>query len=204
MHFDPEEHHRRSVRKLGYDYSSAGAYFVTICTQGKSCLLGQIHEATVHLSHTGRIVKKCWDTLPAWFPYVRLDAFVIMPTHLHGIIWIIGRGEASVSEDLICCEPADLSYEQYASLYTVADASPLQPACGTKPGSLASVIQTFKANCTRRVNRVCNHPGRPLWQRNYYEHIIRSQKSLEAIREYIEANPANWLLDADNPDNPRS
>lgn len=203
MRFDPDKHHRRSVRLLGYDYSNAGAYFVTICAHRKTCLLGHVHEGAVVLNRTGHIVKKCWESLPIWFPHVQLDASVIMPNHTHGILWITGRGEALASEDLIYCEPNDVSHEQKAFLETVANASPLQHACGTTPGSLASVIQTFKTNCTRRVNRVHKCSGKQLWQRNYYEHIIRSQKSLEAIREYIESNPANWPLDSDNPDKPR-
>ena len=123
-----------------------------------------------------------------------------MPNHTHGILWITGRGEALALEDLIYHEPDDDSVEHSIFLETIANASPLPHAHGTTPGSLASVIQAFKSNCTRRVNRINKCPGVPFWQRNYYEHIIRSQKSLEAIREYVESNPTNWLLDMDNPD----
>ena len=95
MRFDPDKHHRRSIRLKGYDYSQAGAYFVTICTKDRGCLFGEIIDGEMVLNPFGEVVQACWDDLPRHYPHVELDAFVIMPNHLHGII-IIRRGEAFV------------------------------------------------------------------------------------------------------------
>ncbi|PIU54770.1 MAG: hypothetical protein COS88_06605 [Chloroflexi bacterium CG07_land_8_20_14_0_80_51_10] len=177
MRFDPDKHHRRSIRLKGYDYSQAGAYFVTICTKDRGCLFGEIIDGEMVLNPFGEVVQACWDDLPRHYPHVELDAFVIMPNHLHGII-IIRRGEAFVP----------------------SNASPLHPH-GTQPGSLGAIIQNFKSVSTRKINRSTRNPGNKSWQRNYYEHVIRNEKSLNTIRCYIIENPLRW---ADDPENPAS
>ncbi|MBI3800669.1 MAG: hypothetical protein HY268_27290 [Deltaproteobacteria bacterium] len=137
MAFDPEKHHRRSIRLKGYDYAQAGAYFVTICAYRRECLFGQVENGVVVLSQYGRLVEQCWQVLPRDFPRVELDAFVIMPNHLHGIIVLTGcltagRGEAFAQRF------------QEESRSTSANASPLRLAHGTQPGSLAAIVQNFQ------------------------------------------------------------
>lgn len=176
--FDPEKHHRRSIRLKGYDYASDGCYFVTLCTCGRDSILGSIVDGAVVLSDLGRLVDEEWLDLPNRFPMIRLGAYVIMPNHIHGITSItrVGANRPPV------------------------DPPPNAPdmAHGTKPQSLAAIIQSFKTTCTKAAMKTAGHDMQ-LWQRNYYEHIVRSQKSLEAITRYIEENPQNWARDADNP-----
>lgn len=172
MKYDPDKHHRRSIRLREYDYREPGAYFVTICTFGKECILGSIHDGEVTRSSVGRIVEQCLLALPQLFPHIELDAFIIMPNHLHVIIIIREmecRGEASSTAK----------------------------AHGTTSGSLASVIQNFKSTTTRHINRVKSSSG-PFWQRGYYEHVIRNDKSLDETRNYINSNPWNRHLDEYN------
>ena len=93
MPYDPEVHHRRSIRLRGYDYAQAGAYFVTVCVQNRECLFGEVADGAVPLDRCGEIVARCWDELPSHYPTVELDAFVIMPNHVHGIIVLAGQSE---------------------------------------------------------------------------------------------------------------
>ena len=90
MTYDPERHHRRSIRLRGYDYSQAGAYFVTACVQSRECLFGAVADGELRLNRYGEIVMRCWDELPAHYPTVELDAFVVMPNHIHGILVLTG------------------------------------------------------------------------------------------------------------------
>jgi len=191
MRFDPELHRRRSIRLLEYDYSSAGAYFVTVCTQGKSCLLGKVSDSAVYLNAYGRLVWDCWNHLPDHYPSIRLDAFVIMPNHIHFIVWITKLlvGAGLPCPDLDAPSPPNRAGEP-------------SPYEAMMKSQLAQVVAYFKYQSTKQINASRRMPGVPFWQRNYYEHIIRSQKSLEAIREYIEMNPVNWLQDNENPDKP--
>lgn len=169
-----EQGKRRSVRLRDHDYRSSGAYFIIICTHDRRRSLGEVVDGAVILSADGKIVEQCWLRLPKLFPWVELDKYVVMPNHLHGII--IGTGNASDS---------------------VAVASPDAPAHGTVPGSVGAVIQSFKSISARRVNLIRKRRGdqNPLWQQNYYEHVIRNDKSLSEVRDYIDANPYNWDYD---------
>jgi len=194
MRYDQQKHQRRSIRLPGYDYSWTGAYFVTICTHERECLLGQVEDGTMVLSDYGRIVEQCWRALPHHFPGVELDTFVVMPNHVHGIITITAlcRGEALAGHfgDLVG--------------YCLANASPLQSPQssrphGTKPYSLGAMIQNFKSVSARRINQVRQTPGVPVWQRNYYEHIVRHEDDLNSIRQYVLGNPTLWDKDENNP-----
>ena len=163
---------RRSIRLPGYDYTQPGAYFVTICAHERDPTFGQVVNDEMVLSENGRIAQSCWGQIPAHSAHVELDAFVVMPNHIYGIIVIRhSRGE------------------------TVGAPLQTRPA----PGSLGVIIRSFKSAVTREINRLRATPGAAVWQRNYWEHIIRSEEALQAIRRYIEENPLHWALDTYNP-----
>jgi REP element-mobilizing transposase RayT len=184
MPFDPQVHHRRSIRLKGYDYALPGAYFVTMLAYQKKCLFGNILGDKVVFSEIGKKVRDCWLRLPKTFN-IRLDEWVIMPNHLHGIIWILdsGMGEATAQTD----------YHDFKSFPAVA--SPQQRPIGTKPGSLGAIIQNFKTVSTRKSNQMQGTPGVSIWQRNYFERIIRDEEEWGRIRLYIQENPARWIED---------
>jgi putative transposase len=193
MGYDPDRHHRQSIRLRGYDYTQAGAYFVTIVVQNREHLLGDIVDGVMRLNDYGRVVLAEWNKLPARFPQVTLDTSAIMPTHQHGVIVIgdHGRGEASADKNLCLPNPVRRTLRPYDQS---ADASPLQPN-GTVSGSLGAIMQNFKSTSSRRVNALRNTPGAKLWQRDYFERVIRNDRELNAIRQYIIDNPMNWNLD---------
>lgn len=186
MPCDPFKYHRRSIRLHGYDYTQAGAYFVTIVACNRECLFGEVVGGEMRVNACREIVVACWDTLPEHFSAVELDAFVVMPNHVHGIIVIGGEGVDQGKGEAFS---AELSAEK---------ASPLQPH-GTIPGSVGAIIQNFKSVSTRKINQLRDITGVPVWHRNYFEHIIRNEKSLNAIRAYTVGNSANWAHDKENP-----
>ena len=188
MVYDPEKHHRRSIRLRDYDYSQVGAYFVTVCTHGGVCSLGQIDDEVVKLSQAGQIILRCWRELPVRFPHVELDAFVIMPNHLHCVPVITDPPVGAGSPRPDGSPPVDRAGEPC-------------PYQETSKRGLGQIIAYFKYQSAKQINRLRGTPGSRIWQRNYYEHIIRSQKSLDAVRRYIQANPAQWPFDSDNPAN---
>lgn len=182
-----EKHHRRSIRLRGYDYTQPGAYFVTICIEGRSCLLGEIEGDEVRLNDAGRMVETTWHAIPTQHPGVEIDALVVMPNHIHGIIVLVG------ADPRVC--PENTGAHRGAPL-------PLEPR---QRLSLATVVQRFKTLTTKRyIDGVNHHHAWPsfqgrLWQRNYYEHIIRNEAALEHIRQYIADNPVRWAFDSENP-----
>lgn len=188
MTYDPERHHRHSIRLKGYDYAQAGAYFVTICTHNRECLFGDVVDGTMRLNEFGDIVYQTWMDLPNHVANIVLDAFVIMPNHVHGVIFItdsVGAGS----------EPAPT--------ITTTEPAPTM----AKPGHaelrrhpLPEIVRQFKTFSARRINELRGTPGISVWQRNYYEHIIRDESSLNRIRQYIQDNPLRWAMDRENPD----
>ena len=191
MGIEPEKYHRQSIRMKGYDYTLPGAYFVTLLSQNRVCLFGEVENGEIKLSKIGQLVIDCWYGIPKMFNNVELDEFVLMPNHLHGIFFINeadGKGEAF----------SDLQYAKDA--LSSENASPLQPR-GTQSGSLSAVVQNFKSVSTRMVNKRYFKPGNKIWQRNYYDRIIRNDRELNAIRQYILDNPLNWEMDKENPVN---
>ena len=177
MVFNSEKGHRRSIRLKQYDYSRQGHYFVTICTHHRENLLGAVVEGQVRLSQVGLIAHECWRAITRHFPNTILDTYVVMPNHLHGIVIITrpaGRGAA-------CCAP------------TTGQTGKMVP------GSLPTIVRSFKSASAKRANELSGAPATPLWQRNYYEHVIRYEKALNKIREYICANPHMWPYDPENP-----
>jgi REP element-mobilizing transposase RayT len=185
LKYDPRIHHRRSIRLAGYDHAAPGAYFVTLVTRGRECLFGEVSpDGLVRLNDDGLMIEAEWIKLPKHFPQARLEDYVVMPNHLHGIV-VAGRGEASASSQLPSNERG-------------ADASPLQPH-GTHRGSLGAIVQNHKSVSSRRLNARRGTPGLPAWQRNYYEHVVRNRADLDRIRRYIRDNPARWAADSLNP-----
>ena len=175
MKYDPDKHKRRSIRLKGYDYSQAGYYFVTICCYRRQRLFGKIIDGVMQLNQYGEIVAETYEWLSWRYPYVHLDEWIIMPNHFHGIIVLTDkprRGESRFA--------------------------PTQP----KRKPLGQLIGAFKTVSTKKINIIRNAPGTPIWQRNYYEHIIRNEQALNNIRQYIVNNPSSWHQDQLHPDNP--
>lgn len=176
------KNHRRSIRLKGYDYTQAGAYFVTICTKDRACLFGDVADGVMRLDQMGHIVRQCWLAIPDHFPHVLLDEFVVMPNHVHGIIVIMATHDVGATH----ASPLQ------------NDDTPTRPR-GPQPRSVASIVGSFKSAAAKRINEHRGTPGAPIWQRNYYEHIIRDDESLNLIRNYIADNPLRWYLDRENP-----
>jgi putative transposase len=146
--------------------------------------LGEIVDGEMRLNAAGEIARRCWEDIPHHFPLVELDAFVVMPNHVHGIIVIRCRGEASAITIHVAKTPSK------------SDASPLrQRPNGTQPRSLPAIVQNFKSISTRKMNDARGAPGTPVWQRNYHEHVVRNEGELVTIREYVLGNPARWNED---------
>ena len=187
MKYDPNKHHRRSIRLKGYDYTKAGAYFITICTAQHQHLFGDIVNGEMQLSRYGETVRFNWDNLPKRYRNVELDAFIIMPNHVHGIIVLTDNG----------LEGAGLE-----SLSVESDKLLVKPApTKTKLHGLSEIVRGFKTFSARRINQIRRMTGVSVWQRGYYEHIIRNEESLMAIREYIINNPLCWEKDQLYPNN---
>ena len=206
MRFDPDKHHRRSIRLRGYDYTRAGAYFVTICTQNRECLFGDIEEGEIRLNDTGHMVQSVWNELPQHYPGVDVDAFVVMSNHIHGIIVlmdddvVVGAGPRA--------RPIGPRARPDNRESPPFDGQPQgvrgQPQGVAPTMSLPDVVHRFKSLTTARFRHgVIHNNWHPfhggLWQRNYYEHVIRNESELGSIREYIVANPGRWDEDINNP-----
>lgn len=193
MKYNFQIHHRRSIRLKEYDYGQPGAYFVTICTHKKQCWFGEIHNSRMCLNQFGKIVAQEWLRTAEIRPEVVLDEWIIMPNHVHGII-AIGRNSQEKGTQVGKKEQIDEGMQ-------VADfqekrahvGAPLRVGRGRK--SLSSIVAGFKSVTTKRVNILREMPGIPLWQRNYYESVVRDRFHLERIRNYIRANPLDWSDD---------
>jgi REP element-mobilizing transposase RayT len=190
--YDPKIHHRRSIRLPGYDYSQDGWYYITICALGKKCLFGKFADGQIQLYEYGRTVEKCWQWLDQQYDYVHLDEYVVMPNHLHGII-VIRRDDSQ--KGLVRCR--DGTQNDCIARRGGSRTTPIINLHKYKP--LSRLIGAFKTVSTRQINNIRNTPGCKLWQRNYYEHIIRNEEELNHIRRYIAENPANWRQDEENP-----
>ena len=169
-----ERFNRHSIRLKEYDYASPGAYFVTVVTQNHLCILGKVISGVMQTNTLGRIAQECWQEIPVHFLDIEIEPFVIMPNHIHGIITI----HENVIRGTIYRAPATEKYGR--------------PAVGSIP----TIIRTYKASGSRRVRQEMGMVK--IWQRNYYEHIIRNQLELEDLAGYILSNPQTW---ADDPEN---
>jgi REP element-mobilizing transposase RayT len=168
MTFNPEQHHRRSIRLRDYDYTSPGAYFVTVCTKARECLFGEVNDDEMCLNDAGHLVESVWKGLPQHYGCIALDEFILMPNHAHGI--------GSIQE-----KPA-----------------PTQRLRNPNH-ALSEIVRAFKTFSARRTNEFRSIPGSSVWQRNYYEHIVRDDDALNQIRH----NPSQWMFDQENPMNVR-
>ena len=193
MKFDPRIHHRRSIRLKGYDYRQAGGYFVTMVTQGRDALFGEVVNGEMILNDAGEMIVRWWLELPNKFPNVNVDIFVVMPNHFHGIIFIIDDADNSANAEPISVVGDDLRVVPQGE----HAGSPRQNA------PLSQMIQWFKTMTTNEYIRGVKNLGwKPfngkVWQRDYYEHIIRNQSAADRIARYIESNPARWNEDKEN------
>lgn len=212
---------RKSIRITGYDYSQNGAYFVTICTYNKQCLFGQVESGKMVLNKLGLLVENIWREISKHYESVLIDEFVIMPNHVHGIIWLQDRREQL---GVMNHAPTQIAYEidvgaqlgainhaptQIANEETVGaqfiateiniTAQFIAPKARLTQPTLGEVVRAFKARTSQASKTACSNDFKALWQRNYYEHVVRGEPDLQAIREYINNNPKQWHLDKDNP-----
>jgi len=178
---------RRSIRLTGYDYTAPGAYFVTICTHHRECLFDN--------AVFWEVAENAWRNIPLHphATHVTLDEWIVMPNHVHGILVLNERrdgwGEASgetVRENNEAPSP---------------EASPLPKRdARLMPSSVGAIVGNYKSLVARRINRLRRTPGAPVWQRGYYDRIVRNQRALDAIRRYIRDNPVRWAEDRENLD----
>lgn len=163
--------YRRSIRRAEYDYRQPGAYFITVCTHQREPLFGEIIGGQMQLNAAGRVVQSAWGAIPAHFPDVAMGEYVVMPDHFHGIL-VIGD-----SVRALLAAPANIGNITGA-------------ACGAP--TLGQIIRRFKSQSAIAVNGCLNRSMTPVWQRNYWERIIRDDRELLAIQRYIQDNPARW------------
>jgi putative transposase len=225
-----------------HDYTQPAAYFVTLCTHERAHLFGQVVDGAMQLNECGEIVRAEWFQTAVVRPYVVLnpDEFVVMPNHIHGIIWIVGNDNGDDGVDNggdarndgsggdtprndgdgrrnggdrsrgtvgaqrrcapTCCAPtcAPTTFPPGATPTSTGRATRGATPTNVVPGSLGAIVRSFKSVVTRRINIMRNTPGAPVWQRNYYERIIRTDRALHAIRRYVADNPRRWHLDRKN------
>jgi len=224
MAYDAKIHHRRSIRLKGYDYAHPGWYFVTVCTRDRKCLLGEVVDAEMRMNDSGRVVQQIWYATEKVRSEVRLDAFVVMPNHLHGIIQIVGatrrvaQGEATprpcigggVAQGEATPRPYGKGFRLVGATRWVAQGEALprpyrargnqQRPHGPARGSVGAIVGQMKSLSQKAINRQRGTPGAPVWERNYFEHVIRNSHALQRCREYICNNPLRWPYDAENPE----
>ena len=172
----PQLPSRRSVRLQGYNYRQKGAYFVTICAYQKSCLFGQIRDGGMVVNDLGMVINECWQQISQVRRGVETDAFVVMPNHIHGIIFKLD------------VEPVDSAAQSFRENRLSASIS--------RSASLGVIVGQFKRAVAIRSRALAIQPKQPVWQRSFYEHIIRNERSLDDIRKYIVENPARWHDDS--------
>ena len=174
-----QKHNRRSIRLPGYDYSQPGWYFITICTFKHQDLFGYIDDGHMILNDVGEIAKNCWMSIQDHFPNTKLDEYIIMPNHVHGII------EMKADNNDLCRGMACHAHSKHKQLVFRKFGKPVKH-------SLSSVIGAYKSSVSREINILRNRPREIVWQRNYFERVIRNEQELFAIRKYIINNPKNF------------
>ena len=196
--------HRKHLRLSGFDYASEGAYFITVVTQNREPLFGEIIHDEMVLSEFGRIVEEEWLRSASIRTEIELGAYVVMPNHFHGIVHIFEIHNSDHQPDM---QPNDIE-----SIVGAYGHTPLKIGTGDrlvaptrnyphgpKPKSLGALIAGFKSSVTTRINTLRGTPDTPVWQRNYYDHIIRNDRAYDAVEKYIQDNPIRWATDKENP-----
>ena len=186
-----------SARAPWWNYGWNAPYFITICTKNREHFFGEIRDRKMHLSEIGAIAQLCWHEIPVHFPFVHLDAFVVMPNHIHGIVVIdkpeMAGGDVEKMGSVHDVETLHATSLQTASFETLSDAKNEKMAnISPKWGSLASVVRSYKSAVTQQ-SRITHASF--AWQARYHDHIIRDDKSYQAISHYIRTNPENWEED---------
>ena len=170
---DPSSPHRKNLRIPDFDYSQPGSYYVSIVTQGRRKLFGQIVDGEMVLNDIGKMVEEVWVAIPEHFPNVELGEFVVMPNHFHGVITITVGARHAV--------PRPVSEKE-------GFGKPVS-------GSLSTILRSFKSATTKAFHEFSRDSEDRLWQRSFYEHVIQNERDYRAIYEYIVANPMNWEMD---------
>ncbi|MGE5249571.1 MAG: transposase [Bacteroidota bacterium] len=180
---------RRAIRIPGYDYSQPGAYYVTIVVHGRENLLGVITDGQMRLNKYGQVVQQAWFDLPNHYAHVELDAFTVMPNHVHSIL-ILSRGgsEAGSGDDL----------QAGVLRNSACHANPPETRPYYRRHPLSDIVRAFKSFSARRINLLRHTTGIPVWQRNYYEHVIRDNMDYRSKSTYILENPLHWGDDDEN------
>jgi len=191
MNYDAQKHHRRSIRLRGYDYSSPGAYFITICSHNKRFLFGNVVDGKMRRNDHGEIVQEEWFRSATIRKEIQLDAWMVMPNHVHGIVIIAPVGAHGHAPGTALAPHRAVAHGVGAHGH-----APLQ----RRPRSLGTFVGGFKGAAKTRINEMRGTPGAPVWQENYYDHIIRNEDELNRIREYILTNPLRWTYDRENPE----
>ena len=171
-----QRRNRQSIRLRGYDYSRVGAYYITICVRNRQCLFGDVIDRHMQLNQAGLIIRSVWDNLPRLYDGIDLDAFIVKPNHVHGIV-VINQPVGVIQES-----------PTYA-----------EPVAQRRRMLLSKIVGRLKMVSAKQINALRGSSGQPLWQRNYYEHVIRDEGSLKRIRQYFADNPAQWEFDHENP-----
>ncbi|MFA6305097.1 MAG: transposase [Patescibacteria group bacterium] len=196
MKYNPTIYNRQSIRLPAYDYSGTGYYFVTICSYKRELIFGEIKNDEMKLSPTGIIIEKYILIIEQHFENVKIDASVIMPNHVHFIIIIDCRRGGVIPPNDIVLLNNDYNNKQGGMNELGGITPPLRAL--SKP-TLGQIVGYYKYQTTKRINHVFNNSiDKKIWQRNYYEHIIRDENSLNRIRQYIKNNPVNWKNDRNN------
>ena len=225
MKYNSEKHHRRSIRLKGYDYSQSGLYFITICVQNRHCLFGEIENDEMILNEYGKIAATEWINTESIRDNIRLHEYIIMPNHIHGIIEIIDRkgdcrGESQFAQNKDDCK-GELQFAPTApTAPTAAPTAPTTTPFKSPSQTIGSIVRGYKIATIKKIKDHINRKGEgksedskdskgelqfaptiikslkyKIWQRNYYEHIIRDEKSYQRISEYIITNPQKWDID---------
>ncbi len=194
--YNPNFHHRKSIRLKGYDYSRPGLYFITICVQNRACLFGHIENGKMILNHAGQLVENEWLKISQRFPNVRLHQYVVMPNHFHAILQIVTN--PPVGATLVVAHDDVVAHDKSAQQTHNRATTRVAPT--GKNNTLGDMVGAFQSIVTvEYIRGVKNLEWKPfngkLWQRNYWEHIIRNDNSYQRISNYIQNNPLNWMDD---------
>lgn len=208
--YNPNIHHRRSIRLKGYDYSQDGLYFITICVHNMECIFGEIRNGEMTLNDAGEIAHKCWTEIPIHFPNTMLHEYVIMPNHIHGIIEFSrsnvgaknlspknqnnqGITSETIENQMIDNSKSTINQSDVRENQEDNRAKDFSPLPRSPSKTIGSVVRGFKIGVTKWMRQ--NTDIYNIWQRDYFEHIIRNEQSFQKISEYIKNNPAEWTDD---------